>query len=81
MLLAIRWHRPNLLRRCAGRKLHAGVKGAIPLHSFRTLLAALATQSRYTCQFGDGDLVIPISKTTDPSPLQIEAFRLIQQEP
>jgi transposase len=52
-----------------------------PLHSFRTLLAALATQSRYTCQFGDGDLVIPISKTTDPSPLQIEAFRLLQQEP
>jgi transposase len=51
-----------------------------PLHSFRTLLAALATQSRYTCQFGDGDLIIPISKTTDPSPLQTEAFRLLQQE-
>lgn len=51
-----------------------------PLHSFRTLLAALATQSRHTCHFGEGDSVIPISKTTDPSPLQIEALRLLQQE-
>ena len=81
MPLAIPWHRPNRLRRCAGRKSHAGSEEGYPLHSFRTLLAALATQSRYTCQFGDGDLVIPISKTTDPSPLQIEAFRLLQQEP
>lgn len=48
------------------------------LHSFRTLLAALATQSRHICQFGDS--VIPIRKTTDPSPLQIEAFRLLQQK-
>jgi hypothetical protein len=51
-----------------------------PLHSFRTLLAELATQSRRTCQFGDGDSAIPISKITDPSALQTEAFRLLQQE-
>jgi len=51
-----------------------------PLNSFRTLLAALATQCRTTCQFGDGDSNIPISKTTDPSTLQNEAFRLLQQE-
>jgi len=51
-----------------------------PLNSFRTLLAALATQCRTTCQFGDGDAAIPISKTTDPSTLQNEAFRLLQQE-
>lgn len=50
------------------------------LNSFRTLLSALATQCRTTCQFGDGDSAIPISKTTDPSPLQNEAFRLLQQE-
>ena len=50
------------------------------LHSFRTLLAALATQCRTTCQFGDGDSAIPISRTTDPSGLQSEAFRLLQQE-
>jgi transposase len=51
-----------------------------PLHSFRTLLAELATQSRHTCQFGDGDSAIPISKTTEPSALQTEAYRLLQQE-
>jgi len=51
-----------------------------PLNSFRTLLAALATQCRTTCQFGDGDSAIPISKTSDPSQLQNEAFRLLQQE-
>ena len=51
-----------------------------PLNSFRTLLAALATQCRTTCQFGDGDSAIPISKTTDPSTLQKEAVRLLQQE-
>lgn len=51
-----------------------------PLNSFRTLLAALATQCRTICQFGDGDSAIPISKTTDPSTLQYEAFRLLQQE-
>ncbi len=55
-------------------------KEGYPLHSFRTLLAALATQSRETCHFGNGDSVIPISKTTDPSTLQSEAFRLLQQE-
>jgi transposase len=51
-----------------------------PLNSFRTLLAALATQCRTTCQFGDGDSALPITKTTDPSTLQNEAFRLLQQE-
>jgi transposase len=51
-----------------------------PLNSFRTLLAALATQCRTTCQFGDGDSAIPISKITDPSTLQDEAFRLLQQK-
>jgi transposase len=50
-----------------------------PLHSFRTLLAALATQCRTTCQFGDGDSAIPIQKITDASNLQTEAFRLLQQ--
>jgi hypothetical protein len=52
-----------------------------PLNSFRTLLAALATQCRTTCQFGDGDSAIPISKTTDPNALQNEAFRLLQHKP
>ena len=64
---------------CRKKALRRSEEG-YPLNSFRTLLAALATQSRTTCQFGDGDSAIPISKTTDPSALQNEAFRLLQQE-
>ena len=51
-----------------------------PLHSFRTLLAALAAQCRNTCQFGNGGSAIVITKITDSTPLQTEAFHLLQQE-
>jgi transposase len=51
-----------------------------PLHSFRTLLAVLATKCRNICQFGSGESAILITKNTDSTPLQIEAFRLLQQE-
>jgi transposase len=64
---------------CRKKTLRRSEEGH-PLNSFRTLLAALATQCRTTCQFGDGDSAIPIRKTTDPSRLQNEAFRLLRQE-
>ena len=64
---------------CRKKALRRSEEG-YPLNSFRTLLAALATQCRTTCQFGDGDSAIPINRTTDPSTLQNEAFRLLQQE-
>jgi len=51
-----------------------------PLHSFRSLLAELGTQCRSTCQFGEGQSVIQITKLTEPNPLQSEAFRLLQEE-
>jgi hypothetical protein len=51
-----------------------------PVHSFRTLLAALSTLCRQTCQFGDGESGIQISKLTEPTALQTEAFHLLQQE-
>jgi transposase len=50
----------------------------LPLHSFRTLLADLATQCRQTCQFGEGESIIEIRKLTDPTPLQTESFRLLR---
>jgi len=50
------------------------------LHSIRTLLAALATQCRDTCQFGDGESAIRITKITDSTPLQTKALHLLQQE-
>ena len=64
---------------CRKKALRRSEEG-YPLNSFRTLLAALATQCRTTCQFGDGDSAVPIRKITDPSTLQNEAFRLLQQE-
>ena len=64
---------------CRKKALRRSEEG-YPLNSFRTLLAVLATQCRTTCQFGDGGSAIPIRKITDPSTLQNEAFRLLQQE-
>ena len=64
---------------CRKKALRRSEEG-YPLNSFRTLLAALATQCRTTCQFGDGDSAVPIRTITDPSTLQNEAFRLLQQE-
>ena len=51
------------------------------VHSFRTLLAELGTQCRQTCQLGDRDSAIQIDKITEPTGLQTEAFRLLEQEP
>jgi transposase len=46
--------------------------------SFRTLLQELATQCRNTCELGEGSTVIHITKVTDPTPLQSEAFHLLE---
>jgi transposase len=49
------------------------------VQSFRTLLAELATQCRNTCLFGEAESTACFNKLTEPSPLQSEAFRLIQE--
>ena len=49
------------------------------VQSFQTLLAELATQCRNTCVFGEGESSACFSKLTEPSPLQSEAFRLLEQ--
>jgi transposase len=48
------------------------------IESFRTLLEELRTQSRNTSELGTGSLVIEVTKVTDPTPLQIEAFSLLE---
>jgi transposase len=48
------------------------------LQSFRTLLNELGTQCRNTCELGDGSSAIQITKVTDPTPFQTEAFRLLE---
>jgi len=49
------------------------------VQSFRTLLAELATQCRNTCEFGEEKSPICLTKLTEPTPLQSEAFRLLQR--
>ena len=48
------------------------------LQSFRTLLNDLGTQCRNTCELGEGGSAIQITKVTDPTPLQTEAFRILE---
>jgi hypothetical protein len=45
-----------------------------PLHSFRTLLADLATLTRNTVRFGDA---LPMTVLSRPTPLQQRAFDLL----
>jgi hypothetical protein len=49
------------------------------VQSFRTLLMALGAQCRQTYRFLENESAIEIQKLTDPTPLQTEAFRLLQQ--
>lgn len=67
------------------KKIERQTANGNELQSFRTLLDELGTQCRNTCEFGDGNSVIHLTKVTDPTPLQTEAFRLLadycSQEP
>jgi hypothetical protein len=47
------------------------------LHSFATLLSALATRSRVTCRLTTANDQITLTRETVPTPLQAEALRLI----
>jgi transposase len=47
------------------------------VHSFRTLLAELATRCRNTCTLTSEGEGSSFTQLTDPSPLQAEAFRLL----
>lgn len=49
------------------------------VHSFRTLLAALGTQCRQTCQLGEGESAVLMTHSTDATALQSKAFDLLQQ--
>jgi hypothetical protein len=49
----------------------------LPVHSFLTILRELGTRSKNTCRLGAGKTMIEFEKLTEPSPLQIQAFRLL----
>jgi transposase len=60
------------------KKNERETEGGNELQSFRTLLSELGTQCRNTCEFGEGSSPIQITRVTDPTPLQMEAFRLLE---
>jgi transposase len=66
---------PELRAKKAARRSASGH----PLQSFRDLLAELATQSRNTCEFGQLESPVRLTKLTDPTPIAREAFRLLEQ--
>jgi len=53
----------------------------LPVHSFRTLLAELATRSRHTCLTAGASPEHTFSKLTHPTALQREAYRLLGLRP
>jgi transposase len=53
----------------------------LPVHSFGTLLAELATRCRHTCVPAGGLVEATFIKLTDATPLQTEAFRLLGLKP
>ena len=60
------------------KKTDRQTKDGNELQSFRTLLNALGTQCQNTCELGEGNSAIEITKVTDPTPLQSEAFRFLE---
>ena len=66
---------PELRAKKATRRTEDGHE----LQSFRELLAELATQCRNTCEFGNVESSLRITKLTDPNPVQREAFGLLER--
>lgn len=53
----------------------------LPIHSFETLLAELATRCRNRCRIKSDPNSAPFSHLTEPTPLQQRAFELLQVLP
>ena len=59
------------------KKLDRRTDDGNEVQSFRTLLKELATLCENTCEFGEEGTVTPIVKLAEPTPIQTEAFRLL----
>ena len=53
----------------------------LPIHSFRTLMAELATRCRHLCRLKSDSDSPPIEQETQPTPLQARAMELIRLLP
>jgi len=61
------------------KKAARQTKDGHEIQSFRTLLSALGTRCRNTCEFGEGPSPIRYTQLTEPTSLQSEAFRLLER--
>ena len=66
---------PALRAKKAARRTEEGHE----LQSFRELLAELATQCRNTCELGNVEAPVRVTKLTDPTPLARAAFALLDR--
>ena len=59
------------------KKVARHTPDGLPLHSFSTLLAALATRAAHTCRLRSDPTAAPVRQLTPPSPLQARALKLL----
>jgi hypothetical protein len=64
----------------AKKHSHKTAKG-LPVHSFQTLLAELASRARVTYEFKSGAAKLTFQQTPEPTPLQAQAYELIRTFP
>ncbi len=53
----------------------------LPVHSFHTRLAELASRARVTYEIKSRDLKVPCQQVPEPTPLQARAYELIRTFP
>ena len=59
------------------KKVARQTSDGLPLHSFDTLLAALATRGAHTCRLRSDPTAAPVRQVTPASPLQARALELL----
>jgi len=64
----------------AKKQSHENREG-LPVHSFATLLAELASRARVTYEFKSGELTLTCKQVPEPTPLQARAYELIRAFP
>ena len=63
------------------KKYSHETREGLPVHSFATLLAELASRARVTYEFKSGELKLTCQQVPEPTPLQARAYELIRAFP
>jgi transposase len=65
----------------AAKKRSRQTVDGLPVHSFRTLLADLASRARVTYEIQSADVTLTCKQVPEPTPLQARAYELIRTFP